>query len=200
MGSSGKMMQDKIEPGTTYHLYNRGNNHEDIFKEEENCIHFLHLLQKYVLPVAEIYAYCLLKNHFHLLLRVKDVNELPEAYREKPFLAFSHLFNAYTKAINKRYRRTGSLFQEHLKRKRVTDEKYLVQLIAYIHLNPVKHGFVEDFQQYRFSSYQAYLSKRGSKVETEYILSLIDRDTFKDWHQEKRLNTEYLNNFLQDQT
>ncbi len=140
------MKQDVLEPGGTYHIFNRGNNKEDIFKEEENFRYFLGLMAKYLIPVADVYAYCFLKNHFHLLLRLKDAQDLPPKFLEKLHLAFSHLFNAYTKAINKRYGRSGSLFQEHIKRKRVDNEKYLIQLIAYIHLNPVKHGFTEDYK------------------------------------------------------
>lgn len=147
-----------------------------------------------------MYAYCLLKNHFHFLLRIKDAQDLPPKFCERPHLAFSHLFNAYTKAINKRYGRSGSLFQEHIKRKRVENEKYLIQLIAYIHLNPVKHGFTEDYKSYRFSSYQAYQSSKPSLLKREVVLSLIDREVFEYWHDERKLQTQYLNNFLQDQT
>ncbi|MGI0105533.1 transposase [Salinimicrobium sp. TIG7-5_MAKvit] len=134
------------------------------------------------------------------MLRIKDAQDLPHKFFEKPHLAFSHFFNAYTKAINKRYGRSGSLFQEHIKRKRVEDERYLVQLIAYIHLNPVKHGFTEDYKSYRFSSYQAYKSSKPSLLKREVALSLIDHEVFEYWHDERKLQTEYLNNFLQHQT
>lgn len=194
------MKQDVLEPGGTYHLFNRGNNVENIFKEEDNYVYFLHLLKKYLVPVCDIYAYCLLKNHFHLLLRLKDPQDLSPKLCEKPHLAFSHLFNAYTKAFNKRYGRSGSLFQEHIKRKRVEDEKYLIQLIAYIHLNPVKHGFTEDYKTYKFSSYQAYKSSKPSLLKREYIFSLIDPEVFEHWHDERKLQTDYLSNFLQGQT
>lgn len=111
------MKQDVLEPGGTYHIFNRGNNKEDIFREAVNYDYFLQLLKKYIIPIADVYAYCLLKNHFHFLLRIKDAQDLPPKFCERPHLAFSHLFNAYTKAINKRYGRSGSLFQEHIKRK-----------------------------------------------------------------------------------
>lgn len=117
------MKQDVLEPGCTYHVFNRGNNKETIFKEEENYHYFFGLIAKYLLPVAKIYAYCLLGNHFHLLLKINEGYALPDKYKVKPHLPFGHLFNAYTKAINNKYGRTGSLFQEHLKRKRVTNEK-----------------------------------------------------------------------------
>lgn len=194
------MKQDVLEPGATYHIFNRGNNKEDIFKEAKNYVYFLELLKKYIVPVADIYAYCLLKNHFHLLLKFKERNELPADLVLKPHLPLSHFFNAYTKAFNKMYDRSGSLFQEHMKRKRVEDEKYLIQLIAYLHLNPKKHGFTENYKSYRYSSYQAYNSTQPTMLQREYIFSLIDPEVFEYWHDERKLNTPYLNDFLHDQT
>ena len=182
------MKQDVFEPGVVYHVFNRGNNKEDIFKEEKNYHYFLSLLQKYVLPVAEIYAYCLLKNHFHLVVRIKDADLLADKYKEKPYLGFSNHFNAYTKSINKMYNRTGSLFQEHLHRKRVEDDEYLTQLIAYVHLNPVKHGFTDDFKNYRYSSYNAYMSDKPTNVSCDYVKSLFgDTTNFEYWHSFNKL-------------
>ena len=186
------MKIDIIEPGVVYHLFNRGNNKEDIFKEEKNYIYFLSLLQKYILPVADIYAYCLLKNHFHLVVRIKDVELLEDKYKEKPFLAFSNLFNAYSKAINKVYSRTGSLFQEHLHRKRVEDDEYLLQLIAYVHLNPLKHEFTDDFRNYRYSSYKAYVSGKTTNISCNYVMSLFgDKANFEYWHKYNSQILEY---------
>ena len=67
---------DEIEEGYFYHIYNRGNNSEKIFFSEENYAYFLKLLTKYIFPVADIYAYCLLNNHFHILVRIKEKNEI----------------------------------------------------------------------------------------------------------------------------
>lgn len=190
------MKQDFFESGAVYHVYNRGNNQEDIFIEEKNYPYFLTLLKKYLIPVADIYAYCLLKNHFHLALRIKDEDLLTEKLKKKPYLAFSNLFNAYSKAINIAYNRRGSLFQEHLHRIRVEDEEYLMQLIAYIHLNPVKHGFTDDFKLYKYSSYQAYISEKPTSIEKNYILNLFgDKINFEYWHD---LNKLYLEDKMND--
>jgi REP element-mobilizing transposase RayT len=185
------MKQDFFEPGVVYHVFNRGNNHENIFIEEKNYPFFLSLMTKYLLPVADIYAYSLLKNHFHLVLRIKDKEMLPEKMKVKPYLAFSNLFNSYTKSINKVYNRMGSLFQEHPQRIRVEDDEYLMQLIAYIHLNPVKHKFTEDFKNYKYSSYMAYTTNRYTRIDTEYIMSLFgDKANFEYWHDFNKLNLE----------
>ena len=107
------MKQDIFEPGVVYHVFNRGNNNENIFIEEKNYYYFLNLVKKHILPIAEVYCYCLLKNHFHLLVRIKDSLQILERFQTKPYTPFSNMFNSYTKSINKMYNRTGSLFQEH---------------------------------------------------------------------------------------
>ncbi len=89
-----------------YHIYNRGNNSETLFREQRNYPYFLELYVRYIQPVAETYAYCLLKNHFHLLVRIKDCQSYP------PSRAFANLFSTYTKAFNRAYQRSGSLFEK----------------------------------------------------------------------------------------
>lgn len=185
------MKQDVLEPGVIYHIFNRGNNQENIYRQEKNYSYFLNLMEKHLLPVADIFAYCLLANHFHLAIRIKDINELPEKLKTKPYLAFSNLFNAYTKGINKMYDRQGSLFQEHLHRNRVEDENYLTQLIAYIHLNPSKHKFCDNYKLYRYSSYNAYMSDKPSHIERVYILKLFgDKSNFEYWHDQNKIVLE----------
>lgn len=96
--------------------------------------------------------------------------ELKYKTKEKPSLVnaskqFSHLFNAYAQAINRRYSRSGSLFEKPFERKRITDEDYLRQVILYIHHNPVHHGFSDYIDQYWWSSYKAMLSLSVSKLK-----------------------------------
>lgn len=183
------MLKDFFEPGVVYHVYNRGNNKENLFIESQNYDYFLSLMKKYLLPIAEIYGYCLMKNHFHLVLRIKDENLLTKQQIEKPYLSFSNFFNAYTKAFNKKYNRTGSLFQEHLKRKRIIYEDYLIRLIIYLHLNPVKHQFDDNFRNYPYSSYKAYISNLPTNIHREYILELFDgKENFEFVHNERMLD------------
>ncbi len=98
-----------------YHIFNQGNNKEDIFIEEMNYVYFLELLNKYICPIATILSYCLLKNHFHLLIQIKDIPEEKQVSK-----AFSNFFNSYAKSINKKYNRTGSLFRDRFKRIKIT--------------------------------------------------------------------------------
>ncbi|MCV9931426.1 transposase [Flavobacterium sp. LS1R47] len=182
------MDKDIFESGQYYHIYNRGNNKENIFIEEKNNNYFLEKVKKYLLPIADIYAYCLLKNHFHIVLRIKDEKELPEKFKDKLHLPFSNLFNSYSKSINKGYGRTGSLFQEHLQRNRIENEAYLKQLIIYVHLNPVKHKFAKDFESYLHSLYRSYLSNKLSNIDRDFILELFGGiENFKFSHDERKI-------------
>ena len=187
------MEKDIFESGHYYHIYNRGNNKENIFIEEKNYNFFLEKMKKYLLPIADVYVYCLLKNHFHIVLRIKNQKELPEKFKEKIHLPFSNFFNSYAKSINTAYNRTGSLFQEHLHRNRIENEEYLKQLIVYVHLNPVKHKFTGSFETYLHSSYHSYLSNKKTSIDRDFILELFEGlDNFKGYHDEKRLVYEGL--------
>lgn len=165
-----------LEPGYFYHIYNRGNNRENLFLEEDNYQYFLDRYFHYLSPVVDTFAYCLLKNHFHLLIRVKTPSDLrgfpnfEELTGTNPSRQFSHFFNSYSKAINKRYGRTGHLFQERFRRKVVDSQNYLINTMAYIHRNPQKHGFVDDFRQYPFSSYHAFVDRNNPMLATDKAL------------------------------
>ncbi len=163
------MKYEPLVEDTYFHIYNRGNNKENIFKEEKNYLYFLNLMNKYLVDICDIYAYCLLPNHFHLVLKTKPKQE-SKAISQK----FSNMFNTYSKAINKAYERNGSLFKDRFSRKRIDNEKYLIQLIVYTHLNPQKHGLIQDFRKYQHSSYASYLSNLATKINRTFILDLFD--------------------------
>jgi putative transposase len=175
-----------LQPDCYYHIFNRGNNRGDVFFEERNYSYILSLLEKHILPVAEIYVYFLLKNHFHLLVRVRDMDEIdnPETLKvSKTFSVsekdinyasrkFSDLFNAYAKAINKAYGRTGSLFEHPFGRKLIDNSAYINRVVIYIHQNPYKHHFIDDFKDWKYSSYHEFLSDQPT---------IICRNIVDDW-------------------
>ena len=175
---------DEIEEGYFYHIYNRGNNSEKIFFSEENYAYFLKLLTKYIFPVADIYAYCLLNNHFHILVRIKEkneieINKLKFSTVEKPkevsaSRQFSHFLNAYSQAVNKKYARTGSLFEKRFERKRISNNHYLRQVILYINTNPLKHNLVEKPEDYKWSSYNSHISNAKTKLKRKEVIELFD--------------------------
>lgn len=161
--------------GEFYHVYNRGNNGETLFREQRNYRYFLRLYAKYIEPIAETYAYCLLRNHFHFLIRVKGEEAQPAIPKKlNPSRQFNNLFIAYAKAFNKVYARTGALFERPFQRKRVTDARYLTTLVIYIHRNPQKHGLIGDFQDWTDSSYRALVSSQPSRIQRQSVLGWFD--------------------------
>jgi putative transposase len=158
-----------LRPGGVYHIYNRGNNRENLFVRERNYHYFLRLYRKYAGPVLRTYTFCLLPNHFHLLVRVQPHPGKPDAPKD-PTRQLSNLFNAYAKAMNKAYGRTGSLFQKRFGRIEVGDRHYFRVLVRYIHRNPEMHGLVADFREYPYSSYAEFLSDLPSLVDRQPVL------------------------------
>jgi hypothetical protein len=119
-----------------------------------------------------------MNNHFHFVIRLNEEEKIITQ-------GFSNFFNSYAKAFNKQNNRTGSLFEKHFKRIKLEDENYLKQLILYVHLNPKKH-FDFDFKNYKFSSYQAFLSDKETKIAREVVLELFDGiDNFVFCHNQK---------------
>jgi putative transposase len=166
--------QDLLEPDCFYHIFNRGNNKENLFIENENYLYFLKLIKTHLLSIAEIYSYCLMKNHFHLVLKIKSKEEIEKKLSvDKIHQPFSNLFNAYTKAINKKYNREGSLFKVRFKRERIESEEYLRNVIVYVHLNPVKHKFQENYIDYKYSSYNSILSDKPTLLLRNDVLELF---------------------------
>jgi len=191
---------------TYYHIYNRGVNGENIYIEERNYEHFLNLYTKHIEPICDLFAYCMLRNHFHVMVRVKSEEEILDHIKtlrvssvnhrqsgqgslrrgeagqtrkplgseslgsQYPSDRFSNFFNAYAKAINKAYGRTGSLFQHPFGRVPVTSDRQFWNVIAYIHQNPQKHKFVEDFRDWKYSSYGIILSDKKTSVKRSEVL------------------------------
>jgi REP element-mobilizing transposase RayT len=165
-----------LKPGGFYHIFDRGVNRENIFLEERNYIHFLSLYATYIIPVAETYAYCLLRNHFHILVRIREpqteaISKAASAHVSK---AFNNFLTAYAKAFNKAYDRTGALFQHHFHRIPVPSYRYFSVLVLYIHHNPCKHGFVKDFQDWPFSSYHELASKAYTQLARPKVMEWFD--------------------------
>jgi len=182
---------EDLLPGNLYHICNRSNNKENLFIEHENYLYFLHLWKKYISPVADTFAYSLPGNHFHFLIRIKE--PYPLAYEDsgttdtivKPIVQrFSNLFNAYAKSFNKRYNRTGSLFQERFRRKIIDSDADLGEVIFYIHANAQRHGLIDDFRKYVHSSYSSLLPENATLLmRTEVMKWFGWKDAFIKHHE-----------------
>ena len=149
-----------------YHLYNRGVNRQPIFFERENYLFFLRKLREYLVPTTiDVIAYCLMPTHYHLLvyLRTDDLSRPMQRW-----------LLSYTKAVNKRHQRIGSLFQGRFQAVSVDTDAYLLHLSRYIHLNPVLAGLAQHPEEWEFSSYREYVGLRpGTLPRAEVILNLL---------------------------
>lgn len=173
------MKLEKLHKDSFYHIYNRGINGENIFVSSENKQYFLKLLGNYVVDVASVYSYCLMDNHYHLLIQLNDDGD-------KVTQRLSNFFNAYAKAFNKANNRTGSLFEKHFRRIKISGEDYLKHLIVYIHLNPFHH-FGIDFKSFPYSSYKSFLNDQPTKINRQEVVSLFGSlDNFIFIHDQKK--------------
>ena len=162
----------KFDLQECYHIYNRGNDKQLIFLEPENYRFFLKQILKY-LPVSrvDLLAYCLMPNHYHLLIRFNGLFDFSQSMKNFTI--------SFVKAMNSRYHKVGHLFQGEFKAKHVDSTEYLLQLSRYIHMNPVFAKLVNTPEQWEFSSYREYVHTRSrSIVQNEFILS-----HFKDAHE-----------------
>ncbi|KKR70530.1 MAG: hypothetical protein UU13_C0004G0026 [Candidatus Nomurabacteria bacterium GW2011_GWB1_40_7] len=191
-------------PGEYYHLYNRGNSKQKIFNDAEDYWHFITLLytcnsennfrtflvkrsegDPYLWErgerIVEIGAYCLMPNHFHLLTTEKDKNGISKFMQK--------LCTAYVMYYNKKYRRTGGLFEGKFKSKYLDTNQYLKYIFSYINLNPTKlfqknwkdvdiknkKEVLKYLDNYKYSSYLDYL---GAKRKQN---SIINSDAYPDY-------------------
>jgi putative transposase len=148
-------------------------------------LYFLQRHAEYLNPISETYAYCLMPNHFHFLVRIRSEENLLDYYKtEFPSKnpqglqdltglnskQYSNFFNAYTRAFNNQQNRTGRLFLRSVDRKPVTHQSYFNKLIHYIHYNPVHHGFVKSIDDWTYSPYHSLLSAKNTKLGREKVV------------------------------
>ena len=195
-----------LEPGFYYHIYNRGNNLQKTFFIPDNYVYFLKKLDQYMSGYFHFYSYCLLPNHFHLLVKVKesekvmeqamnDFKTLRDFEKSKPeyFVSekFRRFFLSYVKSLNKQQKKSGSLFQKNFRRKKIDSEKYFCELVRYIHLNPLKHKVSKQFDTYYWSSYTRILKQGESKLEKEEIFRWFgSKENFVIFHHEQIIDDE----------
>ncbi len=169
-------------PGTYFHVYNRGNKKEDIFLDEFDFGFFLSKLKQYLFPSEKdktrisllpknsfsIVSYCLMPNHFHLILR-----QNLDTPTSKLLL---RVCTSYSKYFNKKYDKVGHVFQDQFKQITIENDDYLKWLTCYIHQNPKVAGIVKNLEQYKWSSYPSFIGKDSNNIcDKEIIL-----DQFKD--------------------
>jgi len=183
-----------FEPGNLYHIYNQGNNRQKIFFSRDNYLFFLKKIKTHILPHADIVAWCLMPNHFHLMIYVKDTEAdsggatLSRTPTNAPTnnelnKSIGILLASYTRAINKQENSTGSVFRKETKAEcltningitpaffgshinvRIPEKEYPQVCFNYIHQNPVSANLVKLPEEWEFSSYADYCGIRNGKL------------------------------------
>ena len=151
------------EPGCYYHLYNRGAHRASIFYDDADYLDFLRRLKKYTaMHQVAVIAYCLMPNHYHLLVRQDGA--------QKAGLVVQLICNGYSQAFNARHEHDGALFSGRFQRLLVDREEYLRHLCRYIHTNPVKDGFALQPDLWTFSNYRDWMGLRaGTLLDHAFI-------------------------------
>lgn len=173
-----------------YHIILRGNNKQNLFCDNKDRYFLLNRMKKYSEELnISIFSYCLMNNHIHILLKAKDTLSL---FVQK-------LANSYVYYFNKKYERTGHLFQGRFKSEPVNNDFYFKTVLRYILQNPIKAGIL-DFKTYKWSSFSSLSEKIENKfIKSEYILSLFNNHKecfdFLDMVENKNC-MEYENKFI----
>ncbi len=178
--------QPPFADGEHYHIYNRGVEKRLVFEDQRDCRRFLETLDYYRLkkqpsrfsfrkrpviakktkpgkPLVEILCYCLMPNHFHLLIKQLQDNGITDF--------ISLVSNSYTKYFNTKYKRVGPLFQGTFRAVRIENDEHLIHLSRYIHLNPLIDYVVKDLKRFPFSSYHEYVKEQGLLTNPREVLS-----------------------------
>lgn len=181
-----------FQPKNIYHIYNRGNNKQKIFFSDSNYWYFVTKLEKHLKPFCEIICWCLMPNHFHLVINAKE-----EGCKLKPDAGLNHIqvlsdklriiLSSYTQAMNKQNGTTGSLFQQRTKAKIVEGtlkNDYLITLIHYCHQNPWKARLVEKMEDWPYSSFPDYAGLRNHDLCHKQLLMTLTGYTLEDFYRD----------------
>ena len=167
-----------------YHITGHAVGNEKLFLNDDNYRFFLKRYAKYIEPVADTFAWSLLPNHFHFLIRIKPYPELLSHYKKiKPhrkedkgwqpdfvMKRFSNLLDSYAKSFNIKNNRRGALFMDYMRRVEVTTDAQYSTTVFYIHKNAVHHGYCKDIISWPWSSYKTILSDAPTKIERQKVL------------------------------
>ncbi len=179
----------KFQLGECYHVYNSSVAKEPIFEKEFYCRYFLSVLKENVLPWIDLYAWCIMRNHFHLLFKVapkwesKDDLSRARDWHQVVSHGVAITCQAFATHYNRANHRQGALFQNPFKRAHIDSEDYFTQAVYYIHNNPNRHHVMQNFEDYPWSSYSALISTSPTNLDRETVLNWFGgRDLFVEYH------------------
>ncbi len=160
----------KLGESGIYHVMLRGINQQVIFEDDEDYSKFIELIAKYKeLCQYKVFAFCLMSNHIHLLLKVEEYNL--ESIMKR-------IAGSYAYWYNHKYYRTGHLFQDRFKSEPVEDDAYFLTVLRYIHQNPLAVKMINELYEYKYSSYFDYYNGESELVDMNFAFSILDRDKF----------------------
>ncbi len=202
----------RFENDGIYHVYNRSVDKKPMFTSDENYAFFIRQFDKYLSNYIKIYAYCLLGNHFHFMIKINDLKDLttseklsnlskPKSTHDIVSHQFRKFFQSYSMAFNKQQNRIGTLFQTPFKRVRVEKDTYLQELACYINTNAQKHKLVENFREWKWSSYHNLISNKNTKLLKEELIAYFDNvDNFIFCHEDyaKKIDAMEREFFIED--
>lgn len=205
-----------------YHVFNRTNNKEPLFKSDDNRKFFLKRFGEILSPFLRTYAYTLQPNHFHFLISVRKEIEILEHLRKIPkeellkkeltFLnapsdemmntlissCFQRFFTSYSMAFNKQQARQGNLFYKKFQRLQVRNQDHFSTLVYYLHANCRKHNVQVDFENYKWSSFQSFLCEKPTLLERKFVLDWFGgREMFLEFHQTETDEAEIMDLILE---
>ena len=165
-----------ISESRVYHILFRGVNQQNIFEEDADFIK----LKETILIVKkdldfEIYAYCFMSNHVHIVLKEKNLGDIS--------LIMKRILTKYARWYNIKYGRSGALIANRYKSVPVEIDEYFLHLIRYVHQNPIKAGIIDKIENYPYSSFIEYIDKTNL-TDTNFLLQMMSLKEFVDYHQE----------------
>ena len=164
-----------ISESGMYHIIFRGINKQNIFNDEQDYKKLKGILRDVKSQMDfEIYAYCFMTNHVHILIKEKIPGEIS--------LIMKRILIRYVMWFNGKYQRTGGLIENRYKGYAINDDRYLLEVVRYIHNNPVKAGISKNREDYMFTSYREYMDTEPYLIDKNFILSMIGMNEFIDYH------------------
>jgi REP element-mobilizing transposase RayT len=211
----------KLQETKYYHIHHRGVKGDNIFYHDSDYQRFLESYFYYLYIAADTYAYCLIPNHFHLLIRVRPEDEqlklftmcqkeminsqelspvhhnidYPDFKKYSASNQLGHFLNSYTRYLNTINDQTGVIFDGRFKRVEIDSIKYLSHLICYIHRNPIHHHLCRDFSSYKYSSYNVLFSDEKTLLNQKEVLKVLGGEAnAAEAHEEVRM--EYIAKYI----
>jgi putative transposase len=181
----------KLEHSYFYHIYNHSGSGKNIFQDNFDNIQFLIGMKKYLNEYMNIYAFCLMPNHFHVLVSIKRREEIDSSFgvvdsnAKRKYLKneidinqlledqFRRWFSSYALKYNYKYKDRGQLFLKRFKRIRISEEFKFEYMLCYIHHNPIHHKFRSNFKSWKYSSYNYYVKNIASLLNKSYVLERL---------------------------